>query len=89
MEAELAIVIGRLTKDVSPEGALAAIYGYTCANDVTARDTQRAENQWFRAKAFDTSLPLGPWIETDLDTSDLEIASRINGEPAQRATRAT
>ncbi len=83
VEAELAIVIGRLTKDVSPEGALAAIYGYTCANDVTARDTQRAENQWFRAKTFDTSLPLGPWIETDLDTSDLEVASRINGKPAQ------
>jgi 2-keto-4-pentenoate hydratase/2-oxohepta-3-ene-1,7-dioic acid hydratase in catechol pathway len=72
-----------MIKDVSPEGALAAIYGYTCANDVTARDTQRAEDQWFRAKAFDTSLPLGPWIETDLDTADLEIEARVNGERRQ------
>ncbi|HEX7589671.1 MAG TPA: fumarylacetoacetate hydrolase family protein [Demequinaceae bacterium] len=82
-EAELAVVIGRLIKDVSPEGALAAIYGYTCANDVTARDAQKAENQWFRSKAFDTSLPLGPWIETDLDTGDLEIEARVNGERRQ------
>lgn len=82
-EAELAIVIGRLTRDVSPEGAVASIFGYTCANDVTARDTQRAENQWFRAKAFDTSLPLGPWIVTDLDPSDLAIRARVNGETRQ------
>jgi 2-keto-4-pentenoate hydratase/2-oxohepta-3-ene-1,7-dioic acid hydratase in catechol pathway len=82
-EAELAIVIGRLTKDVSPEGALGAIFGYTCANDVTARDTQRAENQWFRGKAFDTSLPLGPWIETDLDPGDLDVVARVGGEVRQ------
>jgi 2-keto-4-pentenoate hydratase/2-oxohepta-3-ene-1,7-dioic acid hydratase in catechol pathway len=79
LEAELAIVIGRLCKDVSAENAHQYIFGYTCANDVTARDLQRLEDQWFRAKAFDSSLPLGPWIETDLDIEDLAISSRING----------
>jgi 2-keto-4-pentenoate hydratase/2-oxohepta-3-ene-1,7-dioic acid hydratase in catechol pathway len=88
LEAELAVVIGRVTKDVSPEAALQSVAGYTCANDVTARDLQRQENQWFRAKAFDTSLPLGPWIETDIDPSDLAIRSRINGEVRQEATTA-
>jgi len=88
LEAELAIVIGRVAKDVSPEGATAVISGYTGANDVTARDTQRQENQWFRAKTFDTSLPLGPWIETELDPSDLAISSRVNGETRQEATTA-
>ncbi len=88
LEAELAIVIGRLAKDVSPEGAAAVIAGYTCANDVTARDTQRLENQWFRAKAFDTSLPLGPWIETELDPSSCAISSRVNGETRQEASTA-
>ena len=88
LEAEMAIVIGRLAKDVSPEGAEAVIAGYTCANDVTARDTQKLENQWFRAKAFDTSLPLGPWIETELDTSALAVTSRINGETKQDASTA-
>lgn len=83
VEAELAVVIGRVCKDVSPEQAEQYIYGYTCANDVTARDLQRAEDQWFRAKAFDTSLPLGPWIETDLNTDDANITSRINGESVQ------
>jgi 2-keto-4-pentenoate hydratase/2-oxohepta-3-ene-1,7-dioic acid hydratase in catechol pathway len=87
-EAELAVVIGRLIKDVSPEGALAAIYGYTCANDVTARDVQKAENQWFRGKAFDTSLPLGPWIETDLDTGVLDVLARVNGIERQRGNTA-
>ncbi|MFW2513360.1 fumarylacetoacetate hydrolase family protein [Demequina sp. SO4-13] len=83
LEAELAVVIGRVCKDVTAERAEDFIYGYTCANDVTARDLQRAEDQWFRAKAFDTSLPLGPWIETDLATDSAEITSRINGETAQ------
>jgi 2-keto-4-pentenoate hydratase/2-oxohepta-3-ene-1,7-dioic acid hydratase in catechol pathway len=64
------------------------IAGYTCANDVTARDTQRLENQWFRAKAFDTSLPLGPWIETELDPSDLAISGRVNGEIRQEGRTA-
>lgn len=83
VEAELAIVIGRLCKDATPETAATYIYGYTCANDVTARDVQREENQWFRAKAFDTSLPLGPWIETSLDWESVQVSSRINGQEAQ------
>lgn len=83
LEAELAVIIGRLCKDVTAERAEDFIYGYTCANDVTARDLQRAEDQWFRAKAFDTSLPLGPWIETDLAADSATIESRINGETVQ------
>lgn len=83
LEAELAIVIGRLCRDVSPESAEDYIYGFTCANDVTARDLQRREDQWFRAKAFDTSLPLGPWIETELAHDDVDIVSRINGKQVQ------
>lgn len=83
LEAELAVVIGRMCRNATPETAAGYIYGYTCANDVTARDIQRTENQWYRAKAFDTSLPLGPWIETELDTDELQISSRVSGEPAQ------
>lgn len=83
MEAELAIVIGRMCKDVLPEHAEQYIYGYTCANDVTARDVQRLEGQWFRGKAFDTSLPIGPWIETELDTEDGRITGSVNGTLVQ------
>jgi len=82
-EAELAVVIGKVTRNVSPERALAHVFGYTVANDVTARDAQREESQWFRAKAFDTSTPLGPWITTDLDPGDLTVRSRVNGELKQ------
>src|SRR5690606_6915834 len=78
LEAELAIVIGRAAKSVPAAAAQEYIYGYTCANDVTARDLQRSEDQWYRAKAFDTSLPLGPWIETEFDPAAAGIASRIN-----------
>jgi 2-keto-4-pentenoate hydratase/2-oxohepta-3-ene-1,7-dioic acid hydratase in catechol pathway len=85
-EGELAIVIGRLCKDVEPEDVGAAVYGYTCANDVTARDLQRTDGQWARAKGFDTFCPLGPWIETDLDTSDLSIVTRRDGEVVQDGT---
>lgn len=84
MESELAIVIGRMCKDVSPENAEQYIYGYTCANDVTARDLQRQESQWFRGKAFDTSLPIGPWIETELDTDDARVTGSINDEVVQQ-----
>ena len=84
MESELAIIIGRVCRNVSPEHAEDYIYGYTCANDVTARDLQRQEDQWFRAKAFDTSLPLGPWIETELAHDDVDILGRINGEVSQQ-----
>jgi len=83
VEAELAIIISRVCRNVSAENAEDYIYGFTCANDVTARDLQRQEDQWFRAKAFDTSLPLGPWIETELAHDDVAILARINGELRQ------
>ncbi|GAA2159542.1 fumarylacetoacetate hydrolase family protein [Pedococcus bigeumensis] len=82
-EGELAVVIGRIAKDVPRERVSEVVYGYTCANDVTARDWQRGDGQWARAKGFDTSKPLGPWITTDLDVSDLRIQSRIDGETRQ------
>ena len=84
LEAELAIVVGRVAKDIAPENAHLYIYGYTCANDVTARDLQAREDQWFRAKAFDTSLPLGPWIETELAADDVSVTARINGTQVQQ-----
>jgi 2-keto-4-pentenoate hydratase/2-oxohepta-3-ene-1,7-dioic acid hydratase in catechol pathway len=88
LEAELAVVVQRMAKDIDPEQASDVILGYTCGNDLTARDSQRAENQWFRAKAFDTSCPLGPWIETDLDPSSLSIGSTVDGDLAQDGTTA-
>jgi len=78
-EGELAVVIGRLCREVPLERAADVVLGYTCANDVTARDLQRADGQWSRAKGFDTFCPLGPWIETDLDPSDLAISTAVNG----------
>ena len=83
-EGELAIVIGRLCKEVPRERAKEVIFGYTIANDVTARDWQKSDGQWARAKGFDTSCPLGPWIETDLDTSDLEITVTVDGALRQK-----
>ena len=82
-EGELAVVISRMCKDVPVERAGDVIFGYTCANDVTARDLQKADGQWARAKGFDTFCPLGPWIETDLDTGDLSIVTRLDGEVVQ------
>jgi 2-keto-4-pentenoate hydratase/2-oxohepta-3-ene-1,7-dioic acid hydratase in catechol pathway len=82
-EGELAVVIGRIAKDVPKERVKEVVYGYTCANDVTARDWQRGDGQWARAKGFDTSKPLGPWIVTDLDVSDLRVQSRLDGETRQ------
>ncbi len=82
-EGELAVVIGRLCKDVEPEDALSFVLGYTVANDVTARDLQRSDGQWARAKGFDTFCPLGPWIETDLDPADQRIVTRLDGEVVQ------
>lgn len=87
-EGELAVVVGKVTKDVSPEAALAHVFGFTCANDVTARDVQRAEAQWARAKGFDTSCPLGPWIVPGLDVEDLEVSVRVNGELRQHGSTA-
>jgi 2-keto-4-pentenoate hydratase/2-oxohepta-3-ene-1,7-dioic acid hydratase in catechol pathway len=87
-EGELAVVIRRICKDVPPERVADVIYGYTCANDVTARDLQRADGQWARAKGFDTFCPLGPWIETDLDPSHLSLVTRRDGEVVQDGTTA-
>lgn len=87
-EGELAVVIGRLCKDIEPEEAAKVVFGYTCANDVTARDLQRSDGQWARAKGFDTFCPLGPWIETDLDPGALAITTRRDGEVVQDGTTA-
>jgi 2-keto-4-pentenoate hydratase/2-oxohepta-3-ene-1,7-dioic acid hydratase in catechol pathway len=84
-EGELAVVIGRLAHRLSPQDAVLAILGYTCGNDVTLRDLQARDGQWTRAKGFDTSCPLGPWIETDVDPADLELTTRVNGEVRQQA----
>ena len=83
-EGELAVVIGKLAKDVKAEDASQYIFGYTAANDVTARDIQRREGKWTRAKGFDTFCPLGPGIETELDPLEkLSIVTRVNGEVRQ------
>ncbi|WP_077487644.1 fumarylacetoacetate hydrolase family protein [Sinomonas mesophila] len=87
-EGELCVVIGRICKDVPAEKADDVIFGYTVGNDFTARDKQRADVQWARAKSFDTSAPLGPWIETELDTEDLRLVTRLNGEVKQDGTTA-
>jgi 2-keto-4-pentenoate hydratase/2-oxohepta-3-ene-1,7-dioic acid hydratase in catechol pathway len=82
-EAELGIVIGRRTHKVAPEVARTNILGYTCGNDVTARDLQNADGQWTRAKGFDTFCPLGPWVDTDIDPADLLLECFVNGERRQ------
>lgn len=82
-EGELAAVIGRPCKDVPAARAAENILGYTIANDVSARDQQKADGQWMRAKGHDTFCPVGPWIVTDLDPSDLEIRTEVNGEVRQ------
>jgi len=87
-EGELAVVIGRMCKDVEPEDALGVVFGYTCANDVTARDLQRTDGQWARAKGFDTFCPLGPWVETDLDPAALGVVTRLDGEVVQDGSTA-
>lgn len=79
-ECELALVIGKTARHVSTDQALDYVFGYTCANDVSARDCQhRIDKQWARAKSFDTFCPLGPWIETDLEPDQAAIRSRLNG----------
>ena len=82
-EGELAIVIGRICRNLTAEDAPKVIYGYTVANDVTARDLQAKDGQWARAKGFDTFCPLGPWIETDFDPSDVRVRTTLNGETRQ------
>ena len=82
-EGELALVIGAVAKDVSEDDALKYVFGFTCANDVTARDIQIADGQWTRGKGFDTFCPLGPVIETDPDLTDARLVTRVNGEVRQ------
>ena len=77
-EAELAIVIGKEAKNLNQDNVREAIFGYTIANDVTARDLQAVDDQWTRAKGFDTFCPLGPWIDTEFDPSDAIISCHVN-----------
>ncbi|WP_409046977.1 fumarylacetoacetate hydrolase family protein [Microbacterium sp. HA-8] len=84
-EGELAVVIGRVGKNVPVERALDHVFGYTIANDVTARDLQRSDGQWARAKGFDTFCPLGPAIETEFDLDGARLTSRLNGTITQDA----
>lgn len=85
-EGELAVVIGRLARDVRAEEAYRFILGYTCGNDVTLRDLQKSDDQWARAKGFDGSCPLGPWIETELDPNDVTVRTLLNGDVRQQGS---
>jgi 2-keto-4-pentenoate hydratase/2-oxohepta-3-ene-1,7-dioic acid hydratase in catechol pathway len=82
-EAELGIVIGRLCREVPRERAHDVVLGYTCGNDVTARDHQKADGQWTRGKSHDTFCPLGPWVETELAASDVAVRCTVDGEVRQ------
>ncbi|MBI5960115.1 MAG: fumarylacetoacetate hydrolase family protein [Chloroflexi bacterium] len=82
-EAELAVIIGKQAHKVSRESALDYVIGYTCANDVSARDLQKKDGQWARAKGFDTFCPLGPYVNTDLNPADLGIRCTVNGQLRQ------
>ena len=82
-EGELGVVIGRLASRVRIEEAGKVILGFTCGNDVTARDLQRKDGQWTRGKGFDGFCPLGPWVETELDPSDVSVECRVNGQTRQ------
>lgn len=83
-EGELVVVIGRRCKKVSVGDALNYVFGYTCGNDVSARDWQRDDVQWFRGKSSDTFSPIGPWIVDGLDPTNLTLCTRLNGEEVQR-----
>ncbi len=85
-EAELVVVMGKRGKNILAEAAYTYIYGYTIGNDVTARDLQRSDGQWTRAKGFDTFCSFGPWIDTDFDASDAIITCRVSGQPRQMAS---
>ncbi len=82
-EAELVLVIGRAAHRVPADRAMEVIGGYTCGNDVTARDLQKSNGQWTRGKGFDTFCPIGPWIETELDPSDVRVTCTVDGERRQ------
>jgi 2-keto-4-pentenoate hydratase/2-oxohepta-3-ene-1,7-dioic acid hydratase in catechol pathway len=84
-EGELGVVIGRRTHRATPAEAADSVLGFLCANDVTARDLQKVDGQWSRAKSFDGFCPLGPWVETGVDPSDLLLETRVNGEVRQSA----
>lgn len=91
-EAELAVVIGQRCKNVRAADAPSFVYGYTCAGDITARDLQRSDGQWSRAKGFDTFCPVGPWIETELDLARVDgvrIGCSVNGEKRQDGATAS
>lgn len=84
-EAELAVVMGRAARNIGElENPLAYVLGFTCLNDVTARDLQRTDVQFTRAKGFDTFCPLGPWLITDLDIAEVAVVCRVNGQEKQR-----
>jgi 2-keto-4-pentenoate hydratase/2-oxohepta-3-ene-1,7-dioic acid hydratase in catechol pathway len=87
-EGELGVVIGRIAKNVRAEDASRVILGFTCGNDVTLRDLQRTDDQWCRAKGFDGSCPVGPWVETEVDPTDVVVETRLNGEVRQHASTA-
>jgi len=87
-EAELAVVMGRTARNVTEEEAPRCVLGYTCANDVTARDLQAKDGQWTRAKSFDTFLPLGPYLVTDADPANLAVSLYLNGERKQCSSTA-
>jgi 2-keto-4-pentenoate hydratase/2-oxohepta-3-ene-1,7-dioic acid hydratase in catechol pathway len=82
-EGELGVVISRRCRNVKPEESAAYILGYTCVNDVTARDLQAKDGQWTRAKGFDSFAPIGPWVESELDPSNLKIQTILNGKVVQ------
>jgi len=85
-EGELVAVIGKRGRNVTAEEAKKYIFGYTVGNDVTARDLQKSDGQWTRAKGFDTFCPFGPWIDTEFDVSDAVITCKVNGQPRQMAS---
>ena len=85
-EAELVVVIGKRCYQVSEEEALEYVFGYTCGNDVSNRAVQSQDGQWFRGKSYPTYKPLGPWIETELDPSDVLVEGRVNGQLVQSAS---
>ncbi len=85
-EAELVAVIGKRGRHITAESARDYIFGYTIGNDVTARDLQKSDGQWTRAKGFDTFCPFGPWIDTEFDPADALITCRVSGQPRQMAS---
>ncbi len=83
-EAELAVVVGKRLRKASADEAARAVFGYSCAGDITARDLQKSDGQWTRAKGFDTFCPIGPWIETSLDLGAAEVSCRVGSTERQR-----